>query len=260
MSKAQVNGVQIAYDDTGSGPSVVLLHGYPFNRSLWRDQVQLLSQSQRVVTLDLRGHGESEVAPATMEAMARDVESLMQNLEIPRAVIGGLSMGGYVTLAFYKLFPERVHALVLADTRASADTSETKQTRVQQAERALKEGMAGITTDMMPKLLRAETLTERPDIVVRLREMMMSINPRGAAEALKAMATRDDQTNLLSSITVPTLIVVGRDDAITSVKDSELMHKAIRDSQLEVIEKSGHVSNLEQVEQFNRILREFLRY
>ena len=260
MSKARVNGIEIAYDDTGSGPALVLLHGYPFNRSLWRDQVELLSQSHRVITPDLRGHGESEVAPATMEGMARDIESLMQILEIPPAVIGGLSMGGYVTLAFYRLFPQRVRGLVLADTRASADTAEAKQTRAQQAELALKEGMAGITADMMPKLLRAETLAERPDIVERLREMMMSTNPRGAAEALKAMASRDDQTNLLSSITVPTLIIVGRDDAITTVKDSELMHKGIRESQLEVIENSGHVSNLEQGKQFNRILQEFLRY
>jgi 3-oxoadipate enol-lactonase len=124
MSKARVNGIEIAYDDTGSGPALVLLHGYPFNRSLWRDQVELLSQSHRVITPDLRGHGESEVAPATMEGMARDIESLMQILEISPAVIGGLSMGGYVTLAFYRLFPQRVRGLVLADTRASADTAE----------------------------------------------------------------------------------------------------------------------------------------
>src|SRR5438552_9406513 len=141
MSKAQVRGVEIAYDDRGSGPSVVLLHGYPFSRLMWREQVEELKQTHRVVIPDLRGHGESAVtpAPATMQDMALDVAVIMENLNISRATVAGLSMGGYVALAFYRLFPLRVRSLVLADTRPQADTDEGKQNRAVQAEKARSE-------------------------------------------------------------------------------------------------------------------------
>ena len=126
-----------------------------------------------------------------------------------QAVIGGLSMGGYVALAFYKQFPSRVRALVLADTRAQADTEEAKQTRAQQAEKALAEGMAGIADAMLPKLLTPETVSKHPEIVKRVRDMMLKTKPQGAAAALRGMAERDDQTELLPKISVPTLILVG---------------------------------------------------
>src|SRR5689334_13086673 len=139
MSFIRVDEIQLAYTDAGLGLPVVLLHGYPFNRTLWNEQVSGLSNSYRVVTPDLRGLGESDASPrseasvpaATMNRMAQDVAALLDHLEISRAVIGGLSMGGYVALAFYKQFPSRVRGLVLADTRAQADTEEAQQTRRQ---------------------------------------------------------------------------------------------------------------------------------
>ncbi len=258
MSKTRVHDIEIAYDDEGAGPPVVLLHGYPFNRSMWADQTQALRNSQRVIVPDLRGHGESEVAAATIEAMARDIGALMTSIGISEAAICGLSMGGYIALAFYRLFPERVRALVLADTRASADTDEVKQNRKKQAERALREGMEGIANDLLPKLLRPQTLEKRAEIVDRVRQMMVETKPEGAAAALKAMGERDDQMALLSRIVAPTLILVGRDDVITPIKDSELMHREIQGSRLEVIEGAGHVSNIEQPEHFNRALLNFL--
>jgi 3-oxoadipate enol-lactonase len=261
MSFITVNGIQLAYTDTGLGTPVVLLHGYPFNRSLWNEQVAALSNSYRVITPDLRGSGESDAAngAATMNQMAQDVAALLDHLEISRAVIGGLSMGGYVTLAFYKQSPSRVRALVLADTRAQGDTEEGKQTRSQQAEKALAEGMAGIADAMLPKLLTPETVSKRPEIVKRVRDMMLKTKPEGAAGALLGMAEREDQTELLSQISCPTLIIVGQDDAITPVEDSEKMHRAIRGSRLVVIENAGHVSNLERTEQFNEELTKFLK-
>jgi 3-oxoadipate enol-lactonase len=261
MSFITVNGIRLAYTDTGLGTPVVLLHGYPFNRSLWNEQVAALSNSYRVITPDLRGSGESDASngAATMNQMAQDVAALLDQLEISRAVIGGLSMGGYVTLAFYKQFPSRVRALVLADTRAQADTEEAKQTRSQQAEKALAEGMAGIADAMLPKLLTPETVSKRPEIVKRVRDMMLKTKPEGAAAALLGMAEREDQTELLSQISCPTFIVVGQDDAITPVEDSEKMHRAIRGSRLVVIENAGHVSNLERTEQFNEELTKFLK-
>ena len=261
MPSINVGDIQLAYTDTGLGQPVVLLHGYPFNRSLWNEQVTALSNSFRVITPDLRGMGESEATqgPATMNRMAQDVAALLDHLEISRAVIGGLSMGGYVVLAFYKQFPSRVRSLILADTRAQADTEEGKQTRLQQAEKALAEGMAGIADSMLPKLLTPETVSKRPDVVKRIRDMMLKTKPEGAAGALLGMAERDDQTSLLSQISVPTLILVGREDPITPVADSEKMHREIAGSRLVVIENAAHVSNLERTDQFNEEVTRFLQ-
>ncbi|HEY0729350.1 MAG TPA: alpha/beta fold hydrolase [Pyrinomonadaceae bacterium] len=260
MSFIRVDDIQLAYTDAGLGQPVVLLHGYPFNRTLWNEQVGALSNSYRVITPDLRGHGESDASAgaATMNRMAQDVAALMDHLEISRAVIGGLSMGGYVALAFYKQFPSRVRALILADTRAQADTEEGKQTRYQQAEKALAEGMAGIADAMLPKLLTPDTVSKHPEVVKRVRDMMLKTKPEGAAGALLGMAERDDQTSLLSQISCPTLILVGREDPITPVQDSEKMHREIEGSRLVVIENASHVSNLEQTEQFNDELLRFL--
>jgi len=168
-------------------------------------------------------------------------------------------MGGYVALAFYKQFPSRVRAFVLADTRAQADTEEGKQTRAQQAEKALNEGMAGIADAMLPKLLTPETVSKRPEVVKRVRDMMLKTKPEGAAAALHGMAERENQRELLAKITAPTLIMVGAEDAITPVADSEKMYAAIPDSRLVVIENAGHVSNLERTEQFNDALLSFLK-
>ena len=260
MSSISVGDIQLAYTDAGLGQPVVLLHGYPFNRSLWHEQVSALGNSYRVITPDLRGLGESDATPgpATMNRMAQDVAALLDHLEISRAVIGGLSMGGYVALAFYKQFPSRVRSLILADTRAQADTEEGKQTRHQQTDKALAEGMAGIADSMLPKLLTPETVSKRPDLVKRVRDMMLKTKPEGAAGALLGMAEREDQTSLLSQISCPTLILVGREDPITPVADSEKMNREIAGSRLVVIENAAHVSNLERTDQFNDELMRFL--
>ena len=262
MSVARVRGIELAYEMSGAEGSVpvVLLHGFPFNRTLWREQVEALRERYTVVTVDLRGHGETPAttAPATMEEMAEDVAALLDSLDIARVVVGGLSMGGYVALAFYRARPERVRALVLADTRSNADTEEARRTREETARRALTEGMAPIADAMLPKLLSAGTLEHSPDVVARVRRMMLGVSPEGAAAALRGMAVRRDQTDLLSKIDVPTLVIVGSEDAITPPSDSEAMHSSIEGSRLVVIEGAGHVSNVERPVEFDRALVEFL--
>lgn len=260
MSIARVHKIEIAYDDAGRGAPVVLLHGYPFNRSMWREQAAALSERYRVVTPDLRGHGESTVSdePATMEEMARDVAALLDELNIERTVLGGLSMGGYVALAFYRLFPRRVRALVLADTRATPDTEEARQGREASARKALKEGMGAIADALLPKLFAPSTVEEKPEVVRRVREMIMATKPEGAAAALRGIAARRDQTSLLPNILAPTLIIVGRDDALTPLSDSEFLRREIRGSRLEIIEDAGHVSNIERPTEFTHVLKDFL--
>lgn len=258
--KTNVRGIEMAYTDVGSGPAVALLHGYPFNRSMWREQVESLQAKHRIIAPDLRGHGETTAtqAPATMEEMAEDVAALLDKLEIKRVALCGLSMGGYVALAFYRRFQFRVRALILADTRSQADSAEARLVREQQAEKILKEGMQSIAVDFLKKVLTLETLSERPRMVERVSEMILSTRPQGAAAALRGMAARRDQTDFLADIIAPTLIIVGSEDPLTPPVDSEAMHREIRGSRLEIIERASHLSNLERPAEFNHALKDFL--
>jgi pimeloyl-ACP methyl ester carboxylesterase len=260
MAQINIDGTKLAFDDAGSGRAVVLVHGYPFNRTLWDDQVAALKDHFRVITPDLRGFGESDASdePATMARMAQDIARLLDALDIPSAVIGGLSMGGYVVLSFYKQFANRVDALVLADTRPQADTEEGKQLRARQRDQILRDGMAETAHAMLTKLLTPESISTRPDLVNRIQKMILGTKPAGAGAALMGMATREDQTELLREVRVPTLIMVGREDPITPVQDSELMRDLINGSQLVILEDAAHVANLEQSRSFNALLRSFL--
>jgi 3-oxoadipate enol-lactonase len=259
MAVARVREIEMAYDMAGSGPSVVLLHGYPFNRSMWREQAAALSAKYRVITPDLRGHGETSVTPdATMEEMARDVIALLDELGIERVTLGGLSMGGYVALALYRRFPLRVRALVLADTRPQADTEEARRNREEQAQKILANGMQSIADDFLKKVLTPATFSEKPQTVESVRQMILKTDPRGAAAALRAMAVRHDQTVFLEEIFAPTLIIVGSEDQLTPPKDAELMKREIRGSRLEIIEGASHLSNLERPIDFNHALLDFL--
>jgi 3-oxoadipate enol-lactonase len=257
---ARVRGIEMAYEDEGSGPAVVLLHGYPFNRSMWREQRDALSQKYRVIAPDLRGHGETPPSnePATMEEMARDVAALLDELGIERVALGGLSMGGYVTLAFYRRFPLRVRALILADTRSQADTEEARRNREEQAKKILEEGMQSIAEDFLKKVLTPATISDKPETVALVREMILQTDPQGAANALRGMAARHDQTEFLEDIIAPTLILVGSEDQLTPPTDAELMRREIRGSRLEIIEGASHLSNLERPAEFNHALKSFL--
>lgn len=257
---ARVREIELAYTDEGRGPVIVFLHGFPFDRSMWRGEVEKLSSSFRVIAPDLRGHGETTATrePSTMEELAEDISALLDELNIPRAVVCGLSMGGYVALALYRAHPERVRALVLADTRAQADTEDARRTREENAQRALAEGMQPIVSAMLPKLLSTRTRENAPEVVARVREMMLGVKPEGAAAALRGMALRRDQSDLLSKIDVPVLIIVGSEDAVTPPSEAETLHERIEGSRLVRIEGAGHVSNIERPAEFDRALEEFL--
>jgi len=257
-----VSEIQLAYDDLGSGSAVILLHGYPFDRSMWRAQIDFLRDAGfRAIAPDLRGLGETKSSGeiTTMDEMARDVVALMGQLKIDQAAICGLSMGGYVALDFVHLFPSRVNALVLAGTRAPADNEQEKLVREQQAQRMLSEGMSFVADATLSKLLAPRTLAEKPEVITHVREMILRSDPKGAAAAQRGMAVRRDYSDDLPSINVPTLVVVGREDPIRPVADSRFMHDRIRDSRLEIIEDAAHMTNMEQPETFNGALLTFLQ-
>ena len=261
MSKVSVDGVEIAYAEAGSGLPVLFVHGYPLNKSMWDPQVQELSRDYRCITVDLRGHGESD-APlwyATMDMFANDLAKLLDHLNVPQAVICGFSMGGYVAFAFYRQFRERVRALILADTRPQADTPEARQGRFAAAQTAHRQGVGAIADAMVPRLLSPASVQGRPDLVQRVRAIIESMPVTGIAADLMAMAQRPDSTPLLPEIRCPTLIIVGEEDAITPVADSQLMAERIPGAQLVTIPGAGHLANLEQPEAFNRAVRDFLQ-
>jgi 3-oxoadipate enol-lactonase len=261
MNSVPVREIEMAFDDMGSGPALVLLHGYPFDRSMWREQIDFLSaRGFRVVAPDLRGMGQTKATGeiSTTEDMARDINALMDKLKIDHAAICGLSMGGYVAFDFVRLFPSRVHALVLAGTRAPADNEQERQVREQQAQRMLTEGMSFVADATLSKLLSPRTLAEKPLVVARVREMILRSDPKGAAAAQRGMARRRNYSEDLPSIDVPALVIVGRDDPIRPVADAEFMHEGIHNSRLEIIEDAAHMTNMERPEIFNRALTDFL--
>jgi 3-oxoadipate enol-lactonase len=258
--KIEVNGINIHYHDEGEGLPIIFIHAFALNQTMWEAQVAALKNRYRCLTLDLRGFGHSDVADETssMNQMASDVRELMRALAIDRAVLTGLSMGGYVALAFYRNFPEAVRALVLADTRATADNEEAKNNRLRSAEKALREGAAAIADETTPKLLGETTLNNNAELVRRVHTIQSSNSPLGIAAAQRGMAARVDSTDLLAKIDVPTLVLVGSEDKLTPPAEAEVIHKGISNAKLLVIEKSGHLSNLETPETFNSALLEFL--
>lgn len=249
------------FNDIENGPAVVFLHGYPFNRSMWREQIEFLSaRGCRCVAPDLRGLGEHKSSNDinTMEDMARDVASLMDELKIDEAVIAGLSMGCYVAFDFLHLFPSRVRGLILAGGRAEGADKAEKQSREQQAKRIIEKGMGHAVDSILQSLLAPKTLAEKPQVVAHVRQMVAETDPRGAAAAQRGMAARRDYRPDLAQISVPTLIVAGRDDGVRKPIDADTIHRGIAHSQVAIIKDAGHLMNLEQPEVFNKVMLDFL--
>jgi pimeloyl-ACP methyl ester carboxylesterase len=258
--KIDINGINIDYADEGAGLPVIFVHAFALNQTMWDAQVAALKDKYRVITIDMRGFGNSDVVKGTsqMNEMAADVRGLMKALAIDKAVMVGLSMGGYVLLAFYREFKDVVQALVLADTRASADSDEARANRLRSAEKAEREGSSAIADETTPKLLGDTTLANNPDLVERVHSIQAANSPDGIAAAQRGMAVRRDATGLLAEIDCPTLVIVGTEDKITPPPEAEVIHRGLRNSKLRVIESSGHLSNMETPEEFNKALIEFI--
>nr|WP_221379436.1 alpha/beta fold hydrolase [Actinoplanes polyasparticus] len=261
MGTAEVNGITIGYDDSGAGRPLVLVHGHPFDRSMWAPQVAALTGSGwRVITADLRGYGTTTVVEGStpLPVFARDVAALLDHLSLDDVVLGGLSMGGQIVMECYRQFPSRIRALLLADTFPRADTPEARSHRRATADRLEAEGMTGYAEQNLAKMIAPYNVEAMPAVAGHVMTMMLGAPPAGAAAALRGRAERPDYRDLLTGVTVATLIVVGRDDEFTPVADAEQMHALIPGSALAVIEGAGHLPNLEQPVAFNKALDTFL--
>ncbi len=237
----------LAYETHGAGdPPLLLVHGFPFTSVMWRPQIDALSQSRRVIAPDLPGFGHTPGAATSMDAYAAGLRELLDALDVQRVVLAGFSMGGYVAFAFRRLYPERVAGLILVDTKAAADNDEQKKGRYAMAERAKSEGKQIVIEAMMPRLVAAATLANRPDVVQAVRDAAAGATLEGIAGALTAMAERPSSAEDLGGIAVPTLIIVGAEDAITPPADAQQMASAISNAHLVTIPNAGHMTTLEQ--------------
>lgn len=258
----EVKNLSIAYDEKGSGIPLLLIHGYPLNRQMWAPQINGLADTSRVLAPDLRGHGESEVVPGPyhMDLLASDLNAFLDAIGVTQpVVVCGLSMGGYVALAFWRKYADRMSGLILTATRPGADTVEGKAARDKAAAQAQEQGIGAIADAMLPKMLSPKTYEQRPNLVEQVRTIIESNSLESVVGDLQGMKERPDSTPNLKEIQLPTLILHGADDQIIPVKEAEAMRDAIPNAQLQVLTSAGHLLNLEKPEQFNQAVRNYLR-
>lgn len=249
------------YEEFGKGQPVVLLHAFPLSRQMWKPQIETLVEANcRVITPDFPGFGDTPMVSktSTMEDLANGVAELLHHLKIEKATIGGLSMGGYVTLNLYRLHPNLFSKMILADTSSFADTEEKRAGRFKLIGETEAKGMSAIVDGMLPKLTSDYTKENNPNLISQLEEQFLQTNANAAIAALRGMAQRKDHTEMLENIKVPTLLVFGEEDKVTDLEGAKVLDARIPNSRLIVIEKIGHFSNLENTERFNNILRDFL--
>jgi len=254
-----VRGGIATFESQGDGAAVLFVHGFPLDRTMWRAQVVGLAGWGRVAP-DLRGFGLSDPPPGpwTIADHADDLAVFLDELRIEQAVVCGLSMGGYVVLELARRHGSKIRGLVLANTRAEADSPDAKRARDGTIEAVRARGSAALTESMLPKLLAPSTVATRPEVVGHLRSMIAETRPEGATAALAAMRDRFDASELLSEIRVPALVVVGAEDAIIPPQTQIDLARRIPGARLEVVPGAGHLTPLEQPEAFNRLLADFL--
>jgi 3-oxoadipate enol-lactonase len=262
MGAYRTSGGPIAYREYGEGEKdpVVLLHAFPLNGRMWEPQAKALAEDRRVVVPDYPGFGRSPHPPAQPDVRyyAEGVSGLLDRLGLERVVLGGLSMGGYVAFGCMKLFPERISGLVLANTRPDPDSEEARQSRKEMARRVAEEGVEVLAELQMPRLLAKDTLENDEETVEIVRAMILESTPDGVVAALGALRERPDSTPLLPEIGVPTLVVGGEEDEISTPDVMGAMAEKIPASRHVVLPKAGHLSNLEASGKFNAALTDFL--
>lgn len=251
---------KLSFETVGEGPPVVLLHPFPANHEVWAPVAERLAAKYRCILPDLRAHGDSEAGqgPALMARHAQDLNRVCDKAAVGKAVFAGVSIGGYILFEFWRQFPERVHALVFCDTRASADSDEARAARLKSAADVLQTGPEPFLEALLPKLLGETTRRERPDLVEQARTMAAKMLTERIAAVQQGMAARPDSIPTLATITVPTLVLVGEEDTLTPRADAEVIAKVIAGAQLKAIPRAGHFAPFEQPEATAAALLGFL--
>lgn len=262
MYTCTINKIELSFDDRGTGPVLLLVHGFPLDYTMWQVQIDALSARYRVIAPDLRGFGQSGVSHGvvTMKQLADDLAALLDYLSIREPIVlCGLSMGGYIALEFWHNFASRLRGLILCDTRAANDSPEAAANRSTLAQRVLSEGVHGIADTMIPKLFSQCTLQNNPSFIDATRQVIEHTKPHGIASAALGMAQRTDFTAELPRIECPTLVIVGQFDAISPASEMQQMAQAIPNAQFTIVNNAGHMTPLEQPDAVNAAIEEFLQ-
>ena len=250
---------QVRYLEAGAGWPLVLLHAFPLNAEMWRPQLEQVPDGWRFIAPDLRGFGRHPVAGAqSMDDLADGVFELLDTLKIERTAVGGLSMGGYVTFAMVRREPERFSHVLLADTRATADTPAGRASRQEMLDALTARGVGAVAEMMLPKLLGSSTHSDRPEVAQRVREIIEGGDAEGFAGGIRAIRARPDSSSSLEGIGVPALVIVGEEDVLTPPSDSEAMAAVLPRCRLVKLPRAGHLSSLESPRDFSTALCDFL--
>jgi pimeloyl-ACP methyl ester carboxylesterase len=262
FKRVQLGDVVLNVLDEGSGRPVLLVHGFPLDHTMWREQIAALAGEFRVIAPDLRGFGGSGVTPGkvTMEQFADDLNALLNALDVSETVaLVGLSMGGYIAFQFWRKYASRLRALVLCDTKAAPDSPDAASQRLKLAELVLRTGVAVLSDNMLPKLFDQQTIANQREVVQMIQGVVLRSNPEGVAAAQRGMAERPDMRSSLGQIAVPTLVVVGTTDAISPAAEMREIAEAIPGAKLLVVPNAGHMAPLENPGEVNPTLLAFLR-
>lgn len=257
-----VNNCNVSYNDEGpeGAPIIVFIHGFPLNKSMWDKQVNALKDDYRVIAYDIRGHGNSEVGTVnfSIDLFVNDLLSFMDALKIEKTILCGLSMGGYIALNAVENHPERFTALILSDTNCTADTPEAKEKRMNTIISIKKNGVEKLADDLLPNLFAAESFISNLEEIAAVKEMIVTTTIPSLNKSLHALANRKETCSKLAKIKVPVLILVGEEDKITPPEAAIAMQEKIKDSSLQLIPHAGHLSNMENENEFNSQLEKFI--
>jgi pimeloyl-ACP methyl ester carboxylesterase len=272
MKKCQTRDINVAYQEQGQGQPILLVHGFPLDHSMWVEQIAALAKEYRVLAPDLRGFGQTPLAAGESEAdqlaargiemhqYAADLAAFLDALQIEEPVtFVGFSMGGYVAWQFWKRRPQRLRALVLCDTRAVADAEDAKKGRLEMAEHVCDWGSSRVADMMLPKLLAAQSLAQKPQVVEAARQVIQSTDPRAIAAAQRGMAARPDVTEWLPRMDLPALVLVGAEDAISRVEEMQQVAEAMPRAEFKVIANAGHMAPVENPEEVNTAMARFMK-
>ena len=257
-----INNLTVSYSDHGpdDAPVIIFIHGFPLNKSMWDVQVEALKENYRVITYDIRGHGNSDpgIDEFFIELFVIDLLRLMEKLKIEKSILCGLSLGGYIALNAVLKHPDRFDGLILNDTQCIADTPEIKENRCNAIISIKEKGVEQYADEIIKKLFAQETFTKNKNVVDAVKEMIISTQKQSLCNTLHALAERKETCDQLPEINIPVLIMVGQEDKITPIAAAQQMHEKILNSKLEIIQQAGHLSNLENPTAFNTHLGNFL--
>lgn len=259
--RIQLDDVAICYDDYGEGTTpIIFIHGFPFDKSSWQPQMESMKKKHRVIAYDIRGFGKSTAGEVklSIDLFSDDLIKLMDALHIQKAFVCGLSMGGYILLNAITRYPERFEKIILGNTQCIADSPEAKEKRFKAIENIKKGGLNDFADGFINNAFYPESMDTKKELVARTKTVVLSTSPEIIAETLAALAERTETCSALKNISVPALILCGKEDKLIPVTQSEYLEQNITNSTLHIIGKTGHLSNLEQPDEFNRYVLNFI--